>query len=52
MVVRDEHGNIVNPDITSAVKLFRFHQDALEALNRVTFLFLFLKFFTSISISV
>ncbi|XP_043216564.1 dedicator of cytokinesis protein 1-like isoform X2 [Amphibalanus amphitrite] len=28
LVVRDDQGNIVNPDLTSAVKLYRHHQQA------------------------
>ena len=28
LVVRDEQGNILNPDLTSAVKLYRHHQQA------------------------
>ncbi|XP_045138104.1 dedicator of cytokinesis protein 1-like [Portunus trituberculatus] len=34
LVVRDESGNILNPAITSAVKLFRHHQDASEKLSK------------------
>ncbi|XP_014253314.1 dedicator of cytokinesis protein 1 isoform X3 [Cimex lectularius] len=30
MVVRDEHGNILNPDVTSTVQLYRHHQLANE----------------------
>ncbi|XP_068248213.1 dedicator of cytokinesis protein 2 isoform X3 [Palaemon carinicauda] len=32
LVVRDDHGNILNPDITSAVKLFRHHDEAAARL--------------------
>ncbi|KAB7505734.1 Dedicator of cytokinesis protein 1 [Armadillidium nasatum] len=34
LVVRDEQGNILNPDITSTVKLFRHHVEATEKLKR------------------
>ncbi|XP_063852697.1 dedicator of cytokinesis protein 1-like isoform X3 [Scylla paramamosain] len=34
LVVRDESGNILNPAITSAVKLFRYHLDASEKLSK------------------
>lgn len=35
LVVRDDHGNILNPDITSAVKLFRHHDEASARLRKV-----------------
>ncbi|XP_071513992.1 dedicator of cytokinesis protein 2 isoform X2 [Panulirus ornatus] len=34
LVVRDENGNILNPDITSAVKLFRHHDEAAAQLRK------------------
>ncbi|XP_050707802.1 dedicator of cytokinesis protein 1-like isoform X3 [Eriocheir sinensis] len=34
LVVRDESGNILNPDITSAVKLFRHHSEAAAKLSK------------------
>ncbi|XP_063609034.1 dedicator of cytokinesis protein 1-like isoform X2 [Penaeus indicus] len=34
LVVRDDHGNILNPDITSAVKLFRHHDEASAQLRK------------------
>lgn len=35
LVVRDDNGNILNPDITSAVKLFRHHDEAAAAIRKV-----------------
>ncbi|XP_066966939.1 dedicator of cytokinesis protein 1 isoform X9 [Macrobrachium rosenbergii] len=35
LVVRDDHGNILNPDITSAVKLFRHHDEAAARLRKL-----------------
>lgn len=35
LVVRDDHGNILNPDITSTIKLFRHHLEASEKLIQV-----------------
>ncbi|RXG50805.1 Dedicator of cytokinesis protein 1 [Armadillidium vulgare] len=34
LVVRDEQGNILNPDITSTIRLFRHHVEATEKLKR------------------
>lgn len=36
MVVRDEHGNILNPDVTSAIELYWHHEKATERIKKET----------------
>ncbi|XP_058798317.1 dedicator of cytokinesis protein 1 isoform X2 [Phymastichus coffea] len=36
MVVRDEHGNILNPDLTSTVQLYYQHETAAERIRKAT----------------
>lgn len=33
LVVRDEHGNMLNPDITSAIDLYRAHESATQRIK-------------------
>ncbi|XP_076042771.1 dedicator of cytokinesis protein 1-like isoform X4 [Oratosquilla oratoria] len=35
LVVRDEHGNILNPDITSTISLYRHHHDAAQVIKKI-----------------
>ncbi|XP_071445315.1 dedicator of cytokinesis protein 1 isoform X2 [Hetaerina americana] len=36
MVVRDEHGNILNPEVTSSIQLYWQHEMATERIKKVT----------------
>lgn len=44
MVVRDEQGNILNPESTSIIELFRHHENATQRISApsVSFSFYFL----------
>ncbi|XP_071039760.1 dedicator of cytokinesis protein 1 isoform X2 [Parasteatoda tepidariorum] len=33
LIVRDEHGNILNPDVTSAIDLYRAHESATQRIK-------------------
>ena len=35
LVVRDDSGNILNPDVSSAIELFRAHESATERIKQI-----------------
>lgn len=36
LVVRDEHGNLLNPDVTSTIQLYYQHKKATDRIKRAT----------------